>query len=290
MPPYLYDLRLGMPHTNYWGLSEPLLLMQAAHFHWASIASAIGEPLSRLRTASGGEVYAAFYYVEERIPACAPLESFGVDDVVRFSVSLRSFKNIAVEGSIRFDLLSRFAGSEPDPHDVRPQIRFGNIFITPVKGNSLLNVAAPVNGDFSGLRPLPNDENPYHLTRAAAESGSLGVFDSSWTPIGCPVEHRYQIDVDRDTNGAGLVYFANYVWFMERAERLAGSDAAVHRSLRHRRIAYYGNADVSDTLLVRAQPLRCEKAGEHIGFRYSIARETDGRTICVSEAIKALSA
>ena len=28
--PYVYDLTLGMPHTNHRGLSEPLLLMQAA--------------------------------------------------------------------------------------------------------------------------------------------------------------------------------------------------------------------------------------------------------------------
>ena len=57
-------------------------------------------------------------------------------------------------------------------------------------------------------------------------------------------EHRYPIDVDRDTNGAGLVYFANYVAFMDTAERLALDGVAPERSLRHRRIAYYGNADV----------------------------------------------
>jgi hypothetical protein len=65
---YFYDLTLGLPHTNHRGLSEPLLLMQAGHFQWTSIAAATGGPLSRLRTASGGEVYAAFYYIEERLP------------------------------------------------------------------------------------------------------------------------------------------------------------------------------------------------------------------------------
>ena len=66
---YSYDLTLGLPHTNHRGLSEPLLLMHAGHFQWLSIAAATGGPLSRLRTASGGEVYAAFYYIEERLPA-----------------------------------------------------------------------------------------------------------------------------------------------------------------------------------------------------------------------------
>lgn len=299
MTAYTYDLPLGLPHTNYRGLSEPLLLMQAGHLQWNSIASAIGAPLSRLRTASGDEVYAAFYYIEERIPADAPLESFGLDDVVRFTVSLRSFKNIAVEGSIVFDLRSRFEEPDINRNTTHPQIRFGNIFITAVKGNSLLNVAPPANGDFTGLPPLPNHENPYHLTRAAVESGSLGLLDSAWTSIGGPLEYRHQIDVDRDTNGAGLVYFANYVSFMETAERLAvgggppdtsGRSARGSRSLRHRRIAYYGNADISDTIVVRTEMLTCEQAPDSIGFRYSIEREEDGRTICLSEVIKALPA
>ena len=68
---YVYDLTLGLPHTNHRGLSEPLLLMHAGHFQWMSIAAATGGPLSRLRTASGGEVYAAFYYIEERFPVAA---------------------------------------------------------------------------------------------------------------------------------------------------------------------------------------------------------------------------
>ena len=80
---YRYDLTLGLPHTNRRGLWEPLLLMHAGHYQWESIASAIGRPLSELRTVSGGEVYAAFYYIEERVPERTPIESFGLDATVR---------------------------------------------------------------------------------------------------------------------------------------------------------------------------------------------------------------
>ena len=296
---YTYDLTLGLPHTNYRGLAETLLLMQAGHYQWAAIASATGGPLSKLRTASGGEVYAAFYYIEELVPPGAPLESFGLDDDVRFVVSLRSFKNIAVEGTVHFDLRSRFGTRNPGEETVHPRIRFGNIFITPTEGNSLLNVAPPANADFSQLPPLPNDENPYHVTRTAVEGASLGLFDSGWTSTGQSVEHQHHIDVDRDTNGAGLVYFANYVSFMETAERLAISGvppeaatpaALANRSLRHRRIAYFGNADVSDTVRVRVTALTCAQAERSIGFRFAIERESDGRRICLSEVIKALPA
>jgi probable biosynthetic protein (TIGR04098 family) len=300
---YFYDLTLGLPHTNHRGLSEPLLLMQAGHFQWMSIAAATGGPLSRLRTASGGEVYAAFYYIEERLPPATPLEAFGLDDVVRFAIALRSFKNIAVEGRVVFDRPERLsdrarveASLAPDAPGVpHPFIRFGNIFVTPAKGNSMLRVAPPALADFSRLPPLPNDDNPYHLTRAAAGGRGLGVLDDRWTPVGS-FEHCYHIDVERDTNGAGLVYFANYAAFMETAERLALAELAVpvqpdllgRRSLRHRRIAYYGNADVSDTVKTRVTVLRDRASTQSLGFRYAIERHEDRQTICLSEAVKVI--
>ena len=300
--PYLYDLTLGMPHTNHRGLSEPVLLKHAAHYEWASIAAAIGTPLSRLRTSAGGEVYAAVYYVEERLPPATPLESFRLDDVVRFAVALRSFKNIAVEGRIVFDRQERMEDASRveealEPHATEvpyPFIRFGNIFITPVKGNSVLQMAPPASIDLFAMPPLPNDENPYHLTREAGAGGGLGVLDEGWTPAGS-FEHQYHIDIDRDTNGAGLVYFANYVAFMETAERLAlgrlmpaDGETLAGRTLLHRRIAYYGNADAADRIAVGVTVLRKETAAASIGLRYRIQRQEDGRTICLSEAIKAL--
>ncbi len=300
---YSYDLTLGLPHTNHRGLSEPLLMMHAGNFQWMAIADATGGPLSRLRTAAGGEVYAAFYYIEERFPPATPLETFGLDDVVRFAIALRSFKNIAVEGRIVFDRPERLSdrarveaamapGANELPH---PFIRFGNIFVTPVKGNSVLRVAPPASADFSRLTPLPNDENPYHLTRAAAEGRGLGILDDRWILAGS-FEHHYQIDVERDTNGAGLVYFANYFAFLETGERLALAALALPippeqiagRSLVHRRIAYYGNADVADTIDVRVTVLRDPDSPQRLGFRYAIERHEDRQTICLSEAVKAI--
>src|SRR5258707_12065492 len=115
--------------------------MHAGHYQWQAIASAIGRPVSELRTVSGGEVYAAFYYIEERIPERTPIESFGLDSTIRFAIALRSFKNIAVEGLVCFDRADALGDAEPvqllDSAELaHPSIRFGNIFITPVQGNS----------------------------------------------------------------------------------------------------------------------------------------------------------
>jgi probable biosynthetic protein (TIGR04098 family) len=285
---YRYDLTLGLPHTNRRGLWEPLLLMHAGHYQWQSIASAIGRPLSELRTLSGGEVYAAFYFIEECIPERTPIESFGLDATLRFSIALRSFKNIAVEGVVSFDR----ADALDDPASSHPSIRFGNIFITPVQGNSELRVAPPANADFSAIPPLPNEDNPYHLTREAKETGSLGLIEDTWPRIGEAFDFGYDIDVDRDTNGAGLVYFVNYITFMERAERAmveARPVSSGERSLSHRRTAYYGNADPRDTIRVRLSAFQDPRRRDRVGHRYTIERQQDGQLICLSEALKILA-
>lgn len=304
---YAYDLVLGLPHTNHAGLAEHLLLMYAGHFQWTSIARAIGRPLSELRTVGGGEVYATFYFIEERFPEAAPINGFRLDDHLMFGVFLRAFKNIAVEGHVLFDHEARIAstladaGDLPEPAAIvrHPYIRLANIFITPEAGNSRLRVAPPANADFSALAALPNDENPYHLTREAETTGRLGVLDAAWEPADRRpgFAHRYAIDPDRDTNGAGLVYFANYVAFMDAAER-AALIANCHRTfapaevsgrvIEHRRVAYYGNVDVTDSVRTEVSLFLRSDDPKRVGVRYTIRRGEDGRLICLSEAIKTL--
>jgi hypothetical protein len=83
---------------------------------------------------------------------------------------------------------------------------------------------------------------------------------------------------------------------METAERLAFVELALpiqpdllgRRSLLHRRIAYYGNADVSDTIDIRVTVLLDHASPRRLGFRYAIERHEDRQTICLSEAVKVM--
>ena len=114
-----YDLVLGMAQTNYLGLAEHLLLMHAGHCHWSSLARAVNTPMSALRTVGGQEIYATFYYIEERFPDHALPNTFQLDDSLAFAVFLRGFKGIAVESETVFDRVARLEGRErPRVHQV----------------------------------------------------------------------------------------------------------------------------------------------------------------------------
>jgi probable biosynthetic protein (TIGR04098 family) len=301
-----YALVLGLPHTNFRGLAEHLLLQQAGHFHWTSLARAIGTPLSALRTATGQEVYATFYFIEERFPGAARPAAFQLDDPIRFAVFLRAFKGIAVETQIIFDHEARMgawsaaapAALSSDDMAAHPYIRLATIFITPEAGNSRLKVASPAGVDFSRIAVLPNDDNPYQITRLAKETGRLDLIDETWHAVAPAegVEGTYAIDVDRDTNGAGLFSFANYVTIMDRAEREAlqasshpfTDEAIAGRDVQVRRIAYFGNVSTRDRIRTRVYTFLDQHDSSRIAFRYEMRRDEDDELICLSEAIKVL--
>ncbi|MBM3265694.1 MAG: hypothetical protein FJY97_20045 [candidate division Zixibacteria bacterium] len=305
---FSYDLTIGLPHTNYNQLAEHLMLMHLGHFQWQSIAASIRTPLSHLRTVDQGEVYATFYYIEERIPESASLTEFRLDDTLRVLLQLRAFRNIAFDGRLIFhhksfmetakieeeeSLLEAYAG------DVFPAIRFANVFVTPHAGNAALKLAPPAHVSFDGIPVLSNEDNAYHITRSAEKTGTFRVFDTRWNCINpdAPFTSLYTVHPDRDSNGAGLVYFANYIIFLDMAERALLLDPIARRwpvacvptrTLRFRQLAYFGNADLGDTLRIEIYLFYHEEDRRRLGFRYTIMRERDKARICLSEAIKTI--
>src|SRR6185295_2829520 len=116
--------------------------MHAGHIHWTAIADTIGVPLSRLRTSDGRPVYATFYFIEEDFPDHATLNTFDLDDVIRFRVEQRAYKRTTIDGQLIFDRVDRLPALADDASAISPgagrgrypYLRFGNLFITREKG------------------------------------------------------------------------------------------------------------------------------------------------------------
>jgi probable biosynthetic protein (TIGR04098 family) len=174
------------------------------------------------------------------------------------------------------------------------------VFIHQEHGPSKLSLASPVNVDFSGIAELPAPPDSLDLCRKAKaeraffepETGDMALYDGER-------EYVYQIDPDRDLNGAGLIYFANFISFLDLAERriLSSLEYPVPpqlvdaRSTYRRRIGYFGNAQSTDRLHVFLKTrLRIARNGEHrfldFGFDYRIVRSSDGKEIVLSSCRK----
>jgi probable biosynthetic protein (TIGR04098 family) len=104
---------------------------------------------------------------------------------------------------------------------------------------------------------------------------------------------HYPLDADRDANGAGLIYFANFVCFLDFAERAllkrhnAPEDLIDARSTYWRRIGYFGNAQVTDTLKISILGrAHLDETRLRMGFDYRIYRASDEKLILVSSSRK----
>jgi probable biosynthetic protein (TIGR04098 family) len=136
---------------------------------------------------------------------------------------------------------------------------FENLNVWISRGNSASNVglvrSAPVGFRSENLPKLPAEFSPRALCN---QTRALGAFPdpatSDW-PRTCPdMSAEYRVDLARDVNGVGLLYFASFFAITEHAlshqwaslGRSAGS--FLERTISDARIYYAGNADLNANL------------------------------------------
>jgi probable biosynthetic protein (TIGR04098 family) len=285
----VFELELGMPHLGRNNLSEATLFKEIGHHRWKTIEELARAPSSDWRDSQGARLYATFYFVEIHCPRERPLGSYGENQVLRFESDLAHYGKTQLDGEYRLQ------GGDG------LRLRACNVFVVQDDGPSRLRITPPQNLDYSRITSLPSQPDARHLCRRARdtgaflppEEGDVALFDDGRT-------FRYQLDPDRDLNGAGLVYFANFIAFLDLAERRLLSAGPLPlpdevldlRSTHRRMIGYYGNARSSDSLAIQVRAharLVDGRPGERLldlGFDYTVTRESDARLIVVSSARK----
>lgn len=116
--------------------------------------------------------------------------------------------------------------------------------------NHRLSQVAPPDFRYGDLPRLPNSCSPRTLVGRARDAGSFYSAAPSGLVAAGPVHScEYALDVARDLNGAGLVYFASYFSIFDtallRVWRSLGRDDArfLRRKVVDQKIGYFGNAD-----------------------------------------------
>jgi probable biosynthetic protein (TIGR04098 family) len=285
----VFSLELGMPHLGRNNLSESALYKAIGNDRWKHIEELGGVPTALIRDDADARLYATFFFLEINYSPDHPLAAHGENEVVEFVTDLTHYGKVYLDGRHRL-------ASNPSLW-----IRSSNVFIYQERGPSKLSMSIPANMSFDAIPELETQPDSLTLCRQArptgaflqAEPDDVEVFEGER-------EYVYQLDEDRDMNGAGLVYFANFVTFLDRAERgvLAQlphpipTELLDARSTYRRRIGYYGNAQASDRLHIfvkarmRAIPSSAGGRLLDMGFDYRMRRESDDKEVLISSSRK----
>lgn len=295
------ELEIGMPLTGRNNLAETPLLQYLGDQRWRHVSRIMGVPSREVVDDSGARLYATFYYVEVAFPPARPMASFGENDRLTVLSSVARYGTSMVDG---VSYLVPGTGAREVPFtSVRqavdagiPAVRMSNIFVRQFEGAQWLKKGRPSHPNFLRVPALADPPDSYDATKQAERDGTFETPGPGWTPMTSgPVEREYRLVPDRDLNGAGLVYFANYPMFLDICERdvLASAPAPLshdlidRRTVVHRRSAYLNNASSRDTLRVEIEPwTREDAAGLHLHVNARMFRQSDGRLMMVSTVRK----
>jgi probable biosynthetic protein (TIGR04098 family) len=280
---------LGMPHLGRNNLSESALLKVIGHHRWMQIQSRGGIPTCDIRDDGGERLYATFFFLEVRFSQLAPLSAFGENNTISFNTDLRHYEKVYLDG--------RYILEGKRDH----WVRCSNVFIYQERGPSKLSLSIPATMDFSHIPALEEQPDSLDLCRQARVNRGFWHPDPKDLPLfEGEREFVYHLDVDRDLNGAGLVYFANFVSFLDLAEREILSslpdpipaDILDARSTYLRRLGYFGNALATDRLhILLAARYRLVEHRDGIqsidlNFEHKIRRSSDNKEIVISSCRK----
>jgi probable biosynthetic protein (TIGR04098 family) len=298
------DLEIGMPLTGRNNLAETPLLQYLGDQRWRHISEVMGVPSRDIVDEAGARLYATFYYVELAFPPDRPMASFGENDRLTVLSSMARYGTSMLDG-ISY-LLPQGTDSVPFTTVQQavdagvPAARLSNIFVRQFVGAQWLKKGRPAHPHFSRIPALPDPPDSYEATKAAERSGTFEAAGPGWTPMtDGPVPCEYRLIPDRDLNGAGLVYFANYPMFLDICERevlASGSVPLPHdlidrRTVVRRRIAYLNNAASRDTLRIELEPLiRVDDSGLRLRVNARMFRRSDERLMMVSTVEKIVPA
>jgi probable biosynthetic protein (TIGR04098 family) len=276
------SIELGMPHLGRHNLSETALLKEIGHHRWQTIEQAGKVHSAEIRDQECNRLYATFYFIELALSEKRPLSFYGENRQLHFRSDLSHYDRVYLDGC--------YVLTNGGPFHMRAS----NVFIYQMAGPSKLATAPPANMCFDTVPKLSSEPDSLDLCRAAKKAGTFCERRTAKDlPLGI-CEVIYRLDPDRDLNGAGLVYFANFICFLDYAEReLLGRFGMPEklldaRSTYWRRIGYFGNAKSRDCLHItitgRLQLLGPMALG--MDFDYRLRRSCDDREIVISSARK----
>jgi probable biosynthetic protein (TIGR04098 family) len=308
------DVEIGIPLTGRTGLGETPLLKLLADIRWRQLTTLLGAESKDLVDDDGSRLYASIYFVEIACPEGGCLADIGENDKLTLVNPLVTDGTSLLDGHHFFFPYDWEAERKVALADGQAALEMGvpfahisNAFVKMVKGASWLKKGEPAAGQITRIPTGSGPQQTYQrMTLVAGGNRTWRMPDDTFDPLTAgKVEHEYVPDADRDLNGLGLMYFANYPAVLDVTERRVlrenevlplSDDLLDLRSVARRQHAYVSNIVPPDVIDVAVEawiqnPFRsgatdAEAAPVRLFLNYVMHRRSDGRKMLVSTAEK----
>ena len=303
---------IGMPHTGINGLSESALLKVLGDIRWRQLANICGVPSKEIQDAEGNRLYAAFSYIKLSCPTNKNLSDYGENDAFVIVSRMRRYGRSIVDGEYYLvpsaqqeEYLGLSYREDVFDKKLFPSVRLTNTFVQQWEGAGWLKKSRPAHPGLDEIAEIKVESEKYmrgseyaegKKWEEALEATHKRLFNS-------PCRIEYPIVADRDLNGVGLVYFANFPQILDICEREAliqstkngiTHDVLDRRATIERESFYFSNAESHDKLFVdvnvwiEGKNIDTDDGLGRVVVIYNMYRESDGRLMMSSRAEKIL--
>jgi probable biosynthetic protein (TIGR04098 family) len=276
-----------------------LIFGQIGDWTWEAVGNACHTNVHASRTAEGQPAYLSFYYFH--VVGGEVVHPHGLTFGDEIHVSSRVFQF----GSRSVLTLHRLAPAglgllevplDPTELHERPHpdclyVENFNRWISRSRpgSNQRLSEVTPPEFVWHDLPRVPNLYSPRTLVGLAREAGSFYSTGLAGFAVSGPVQNSdYELDVVRDLNGAGLMYFASYFSIFDtallRLWRSLGrsNEQFLQRRVIDQKIGYFGNADPGAVFTITLKRW-CSAGKSEIEINDMAIREaTTGRLLAVA--------
>lgn len=270
------------------------LVGQIGDWTWDTVSRLCGIDAFRASDAGGTPTYLSFYYYELLGDAAFHLRTPTFGDRLQVVSTCCDF------GAESILTLHRLAPLEHDlpplltAHELHEQRRPGCLYVRTFNrwiqrgdaGNRELHSAAP-----QGFRHQ-------HLPQPAAQHSPRLAYDAArrqggFVPAGAEPRESctldYEVDMGRDLNGVGLLYFASYFEIVDSAlarmwRRMGRSDDAfLARVLASQRMVFLGNTDAGAALSIELRRWVAADDAARESFTVRVLERDTGRLLAIAE-------
>lgn len=279
-----------------------LFVGQVGDWTWETVATACDTEVLNATNPEGEPAYLAFSYFHVQGTPALHLRSFTFGDeldvvsaVFGFgSESILTLHEIsrACEEAEKRPIVAEdfYEGARPDILRVENFNRW--ISRSQRDSNQALQASSPAGFRYAHLPTTPDRYSPRSVYHQGRTKGSFGDPSAlGYAPVAERFTLEYRVDVSRDLNGVGLLYFASYFSIVDHAllenwRALGRTDRSfMERVVVDQKVCYYGNADIDTVLSIDVHAWhRADDPGNEL-FNLVLRDGCTERLIAVSEVL-----